>query len=534
MIPARGRSLQSVLTSLALASLALAAPAGAQLAGSNLLIAQLGNWPPSLPGRGTPDRESFYDLLDVQLLSGAFLAGARFETDRNSDLENEYEGFTRRFVDWSDAGFHVRVGNVTTILGRGLVHRSFELPGVVLEDTGFRTRYTPSRDVDGALAELERGPVSLRALAGAPSEGTVSLAKERVQEVPRHSGHIAGGQLAVALPREARLGAAVLRTNGGVNPATGLPRQHAVGSGFVELDPMRALGLAGPSLPTYAEYAQEDRTFGQWWALAHTDRTPHALYAGTNLLWGPVTLSLEWKDYAQFRLGVNDPPSLIREHTAVLLNRTTHVLLAQREEGYQAEMSWSPRTWATLVLNRSRADGARGDRFEELYGELKLAPRAGERWEGSLFVDRAADSAVSVTRRDTYGATATARWARRWAATLDVERQTSARVGFIAATSSLGLTHFEDVHLALATSLADVGSAGFTWDRTTDPLDPSWPAGRTRALQLVSWNASARVADGHEAVLFVGKRRGGLACTAGTCYVVQPFEGAELRLVSRF
>jgi len=35
-------------------------------------------------------------------------------------------------------------------------------------------------------------------------------------------------------------------------------------------------------------------------------------------------------------------------------------------------------------------------------------------------------------------------------------------------------------------------------------------------------------------VLFVGKRRGGLACTAGTCYQVQPFEGAELRLVSRF
>jgi len=35
-------------------------------------------------------------------------------------------------------------------------------------------------------------------------------------------------------------------------------------------------------------------------------------------------------------------------------------------------------------------------------------------------------------------------------------------------------------------------------------------------------------------VLFLGKRRGGLACTAGTCYQVQPFEGVELRLVSRF
>ena len=123
----------------------------------------------------------------------------------------------------------------------------------------------------------------------------------------------------------------------------------------------RSASLSSPSpaaygTTTYVEYAQEDRTFGQWWAFAHADRTPHALYAGTNLLWGPVTLSLEWKDYAQFRLGTNDPPSLIREHTAVLLNRHTHVLLAQREEGYQAELSWLFRDWATLVLNRSRAD----------------------------------------------------------------------------------------------------------------------------------------------------------------------------------
>src|SRR5262249_9993758 len=167
-----------------LACAALALPAHAQLAGSNLLLAQLGNWPPSQPDRGTPDRESFYDRLDVQYLSGNALAGVRFETDRNSDLENEYAGFSQRFVDWHDSGLHVRVGNCTTILGRGLVHRSFELPGVVLEETGFRTRFTPVRDVDGALAELERGPLSLRAIGGSPSPGGPSLAHEEVHGNP--------------------------------------------------------------------------------------------------------------------------------------------------------------------------------------------------------------------------------------------------------------------------------------------------------------------------------------------------------------
>ena len=49
--------------------------------------------------------------------------------------------------------------------GAASVHRSFELPGVVLEETGFRTRFTPVRDVDGVLGEFARGPVSLRGIA---------------------------------------------------------------------------------------------------------------------------------------------------------------------------------------------------------------------------------------------------------------------------------------------------------------------------------------------------------------------------------
>jgi len=45
---------------------------------------------------------------------------------------------------------------------------------------------------------------------------------------------------------------------------------------------------------------------------------------------------------------------------------------------------------------------------------------------------------------------------------------------------------------------------------------------------------SAALSERHTATLFFGQRREGLACTAGTCYKVEAFEGAELRLVSRF
>ena len=72
------------------------------------------------------------------------------------------------------------------------------------------------------------------------------------------------------------------------------------------------------------------------------------------------------------------------------------------------------------------------------------------------------------------------------------------------------------------------------WERTNDDLDRSWEFGRLKPLHLIHWVASTRIGDGHEVALTVGKRRGGPACTAGTCYEVQPFEGAELRVASRF
>ena len=520
---------------LVLACLVLIPPAArAQLSGSSLLFAQAGNWPETFSDRGSPNRESSYALLNLQYLSGDAVVGLRFETDRNSDQLNEYQGFSQRYVDWNHAGLRARAGNFYTILGRGLVHRSFELTGVVLENTSFRSRWTPSRDVDGLLLEYARGPLHTKLLTGSPSDGTASLAQAQLLGRPQHRGHLSGGELAFDLPRGARAGTTYLRTGGGVDPLTQLPRQQETSSGFVEFDPFQLAGSVRASLPVYLEYAQQDRTFGEWWAFDHRDHVPHAMYASTSLAWGPFGMAAEWKDYARFALGTNDLPSLVREHSALLLNRSTHVLLAQREQGYQFELSWSPRPGASLIGNLSRADGARGDQFVERYLEARLTDDAGSRWEGAVFFDRAADSALSVIQRDTYGVSGRVRWHESWTVTAETERQTAARVGFDFDTFSILRQRFENVHASLAVTRADRGSVAVSWERTSDPLDPSWDFGRKRALHFVGWTASARVAERHEAVLFAGQRRGGLACTAGSCYEVQPFKGVELRLVSRF
>jgi hypothetical protein len=77
-----------------------------------------------------------------------------------------------------------------------------------------------------------------------------------------------------------------------------------------------------------------------------------------------------------------------------------------------------------------------------------------------------------------------------------------------------------------------------SWERTTDPVaedpDDARATPQVEPNRFFAVTVSADLGERHDASLFVGERRGGPACTAGTCYIVEPFDGVELRLTSRF
>jgi hypothetical protein len=493
----------------------------AQPAATNLIEAQSGN----VPFREPRNRTDFYDQLQLEYGFTNGRVGLRLEQNRNSEDRFDYEAVTQRWAEWSDDRLRVRVGHLYTLLGRGLVHRSFELPAVVLDQPGLRSRYGASRDVDGALAEGVWGPLAGRLLAGTPNSGELSAAPENALfGLERYTGTLAGGQLAATVWREARVGAAYLRTS------NGLGTQRELGSGFVELDPLRLAGITEAALPLYVEYAQSDRTFVDWWRFRTGDQDPFALYAGANLLAGAFALSAEWKDYREFRLGINDPPSLVREHAFTLLNRATHVLNAARERGFQLEGSWTARPWGVVTANFSRADGV-GGRFDERYLELHAAPDEARVWEATVFRDEGQDH-PSIRERTIHGASGTWRATGRWSVSADLQLQQATRE-----FPGLPPADFRDHYAALTTSRAGLGSATLAWERSTDPLqeDPA-RAGDARVdpRRFLAGILNATLSPHHEATLFVGQRRGGRACTAGTCYEVLPFRGVELRLVSRF
>ena len=517
---------------LALAVSLAPAAARAQLAASNLLLGRDG-----VPvGVKDESRRDIYDKFDLAYRQDGFAAGMRFEHDRATFVyplpglvqvtDQGYDRITQRWVEWEDAHAKVRVGNFATILGRGLLHRSFELPGVVYDEAGSGARYAAARDVDGVLAQGSAGPLQARVFSGRPNDATVSPLAP-AEESARYRGVLTGAQLEGALPHGARVGTAWARFE-----ASGVSQQY--GSGFASADLLAFTHAGEFSLPVAFEYALARDNASQWWRFRRGHETPHALYSSAQLLWRGYALSAEYKDYDQFRLGINDPPSLVREHSAPLLNRDTHLLDADGESGFQLEATAPLHPWVTLVANLSRADGPPGVRylrFEERYAELRAAPPGRDSWDATVFADRGFDRFDFIGDRHSSGVSAQARLPRGFAVHADLERKRSVTAPFRGPA-----VRIDDRLMQLDVSRAGWGSIGITATRTTDRADLLLDAAYEPVSDhrwFVGFDANAQVSRMHTIGVFAGKRRGGRACTSGTCYDVPSLDGVEVRWTTR-
>ena len=301
-------------------------------------------------------------------------------------------------------------------------------------------------------------------------------------------------------------------------------------SGFAELDPLALAQVSALNIPLYVEYALDRPSWSDWWRFDAGDDHAHGLYASTGLTWGPLGFSGEWKDYHSMLLGVNDPPSLVREQSYTLLNRTTHQLNARDERGYQFEGTWRQDGIGDLTLNRSHGEGRLvasqpARRFDERFAELHVARGLRQWLDATLFADLARDLFVGTERRETYGGSARVPAPRGTNAELDFERQ----------SSSVSGAAFTDHAASVTLRHPKWGSAGVTFQRSTDPVEAR-PGDTSTAPRRTWWGGTigTTIAQRYEASLFMGQRRQGLACTAGTCYVVEALEGVAFRLLARF
>lgn len=480
----------------------------AQIYGSNSMEFQLGN----LPFQTDRDYTSSYDQLHLNYDSGYLSLYGRFELFDTPISERDYGKLTQRRIQFQDDHFRVRVGNFYETLGRGLLLRSYDIPGSVYEDAFQRQRYAFFRDLEGVSVDYIDDRFELKALR---AQTLLNLLPPGFEpDSLRRPDLVEAIQASFYATDALNVGAILMRTNG----TTGNFREYV--STLLDFNLNTHIQLFG-------EYAFETSS-----SFSLKDEDSFGLYGGFNFYSGSWGGSLEYKKYQNLRLGsgFNDPPSLIKEHTYPLLNRSTHVLDTSGEQGFQAETYYNFDAGHALTMNITRAVNDGFIRFE--YTEIFLEGLYVFTEDFSLksFFDYANDDLKAEENRISMGLITNYTFLNSRNAILDIQYQQFKREF----DAELSRNFFSSIALSFQRDLV----TSLIFEASTDPQQTdnpnTFPNIESEARFWLGANISWKVNAANTLELFGGKRRGGPACTSGICYEILDFEGVEARFTTRF
>jgi hypothetical protein len=505
----------------ALLSLVCAGGADAQVSVTSLTEVQRGR----VPGEDPDVFSNVFEQFNLNYGQADFQASARFEVYRASVDGRNMTFLSQRSVSWAKGPAYVVGGNFYGILGRGLTARAFELPGVVLESTVFRQRYTNTQDMEGGFASWTDDRFEVKALAGRPVAGDIP---------PGYPDTISGFDKLTGLGSDRRKDW-VLGSEFSVRPVPGLK----LGGTVVNVRPQGFEGsyawswLAGMDLTPAFEHAGLSSLYGEVYAeLANREKFTsdgHGRYLSGNFGIGSVGISVEYKDYDNFDLLANDPPQLVREHTAYLLNRNTHVLQTLNETGFQVEAVFPVADLVTVTGNISWGKNRLSSTVSTVFDERFIGTELGflpDSHTASVFFDWGRDELEALASHRTGGMLLGTSTENNHTLELNLELQRG-KLPFGANP------RYWDTYGVLSWQSPIGLGAAIALDRSTNPSETDRGNNETDPVKFLSVNLNARFGP-YEALLFVGERRGGTACTSGTCYEVLEFRGAELRLTTRF
>ena len=472
---------------------------------SSLAEYQVGNMPDASPENLT----TLYNNLDLFYQQNNVVASFKFERFQHPDFQKEYGRFTQKALTFSLDPLEVTFGNFTEIFGSGLLLRSFEISGNILEDQLYRTRYGFYRDIDGMLAKYQTDNFELKVLRGRP---LFNALPPTADQETRRPVLVEGLEAAVTIFDDFTIGQVYLRENSS--------------TGSKEYGSLNLGANLSENLQVYSEYAQLFE--GTKNLFSFSDKSSHAFYAGGNYTIGPLGLSFEAKDYKNFLLNFNDPPPIVREHQYLVLNRSTHLLEPLDETGWQGELIWGAKNGDQLTISFAHATnqllGKDAD-FEELFAEVAL--RYGKNTSGKFFFDYSIDEFNFERDRIALGTQLSRKWSNRWSSAFSLEYQRFTR--------NLGLLqNVKNAAATLSVTRAPDLSVGIVWEMTNEAdrerLTADQAEPNTFSKNWLAFTAGYQVNRNHFISLFYGTRRGGPACTSGICYDVLDFEGFEMRL----
>jgi hypothetical protein len=329
----------------------MASPAAkAQLSGYNLMEFQYGN----IPFNGAYDYSTAYNMTQLRYNQNSFELAARFEQFYSPFRDREYQQLSQASLRYTDSGFDIKVGQVYDIIGRGILFRTFEIPGAVYEDLAFRSRYAFYRDLSGFSISYTADRFNVKLLRGRPLLNV--FPPDESEELLRPD-LVEGGQVAFNITPDQTLALTGLQHR----PNDSTRNQFA---GFFYSAQL------SEKLSFYTESAMLIENYTDSFS---DDEKPRAIYAALNYFDLGYGLSLEYKHYDRFILGsgFNDPPALIKEHSYPVLNRQTHILFANGEAGWQLEAFklWEDFSQTTVNLTTLRTFNGLEANYFEVFAE---------------------------------------------------------------------------------------------------------------------------------------------------------------------
>jgi hypothetical protein len=492
---------------------------------SNLMLYQVGHDPGSQETDGT----RLFDRLQLDYLSGDFRYGLRAQTYRTSELGLVHEAFDNKYAEWRGRDIRVRIGSSYTTIGRGLLFRAFELPGVVREvNTITDSKYMDSRDLDGVVVEGRSGRLEFLLMSGRPLAYADN--PPGLDFLARRDGTVSGGRVGFDLGRGLSLGHGYIRSDGFIGEGRIDTEEFA--SVDVTIDGASffpAMLEAGWDARLYTEYAGLS-----WTPISDSPSTsadnPHALYTSVEVSRERWTVTWETKHYRDFQLPFNDAPNLVPELAPSLVNRRSHFLFADDEKGHLLGLQGAfAGDWTIHIEHAGANNSDEMSPLEYSLSYVEIASPPLEDTRVTLFAAEGRDDIESLSQHRTLGITIEQSVSDRDAIAVELGVQTVERTGS-------DIIH-HDILATVSVSRAGLGSLSLVLEKSDDPEmtdDPFTLDIETERRTWLGVIGQASLNRYHELFVFAGKRRGGTACTSGTCYLVPDFSGVEARVVSRF
>ncbi len=477
----------------------------AQINVYNIAEYQLGN----IPGNEPNDASSIYEQLNVSYKWKWLKASARFENFYSTEsFRNQYSTVTQYSLTFRKKGLTVKAGNFYETLGKGLLYRGYEIKNSVFEDQIYRTRQGFYRDTRGASVSYSNKSLTIKALHGKTLNNLLPpINSENRVDV------VSGGEISGRFLKQ-RAGIIYLDTK---SPAG----RYNYLSSFLE-------GQLSKNLDYYIEFSHQINN-QQFFRL--NDKNSYGGYLSINYSVPRFGLSFELKDYHNLFIGsgISDPPTLVKEHSYRLLNRSTHITNLTDESGLQLEVFYQPSPKHLITINHARAVNDFSTikfNFYEYFIDWHIELNKSSRLK--LFADYSLDEVVSEKNRISAGAYYTRLLKNSWSVSVETE--------FQQITKSFGESNkFNNVYAGFILSKSTKFSTALICEFTNDPVVADL-SGTTKieTKQLYPGVLLNYKPDNKNSFqLFAGNRRGGPACTSGICYEVLDFKGVELRWTLR-